>query len=269
MKKLGVVLMLPFFLAACSEKSIEEAMEETTITVGDEQGSFGTNVTRPDWLPKSLALPDELTIQIAAYDTDLGEGMLQGSIPNVPAEDIISSQRAMLEKSGYTVQDAQADGVGATHKNGSYITVQAAPSPMNLITYRMQYFAKHSDDAINAHEKANAYRGNGELKVVLGEETLTLQGSCHVQGRAIQFDSADNSTSLSASAYGATPSVRGTIVIGSDGTMRMFSAMSSGPAGEEPVVKVTATGFTYTGGLVDLLKATTSTGSMTMDCARI
>ncbi len=264
MKRISLVLLSLLFIGACSEKAIDEKLQETTINLGGETGAIGTNVSRPEWLPRRLELPDGLTIQIAAYDESLGEGMVHGVINNEPADTMIAAQKSMLQSAGYTVTDdqgRQGPGLGATHSDGTFVTVGTAVSPANTITYRMEYFAKHSDDAIRAQAKANAYEGKGTLKLVVGDETYEQLGSCRMQGTLAEFNSDDGSTSVSASAAGAVASVSGSIVIAGGEMPKMYSPMSSGPAGQEPEAAVTDSGFTYSGGMIDF-----GVGSMTAGC---
>jgi len=103
------------------------------------------------------------------------------------------------------------------------------------------------------------------------EMTYEQLGSCRMQGTLAEFNSDDGSTSLSASAAGAVASVSGSIVIAGGEVPKMYSPMSSGPAGQEPEAAVTDSGFTYSGGMIDfgVGSMTQAAGTLMMTCERL
>ena len=267
-----LIALLPLvLLLACSEKTVEKQLEETSVKMGDESGAFGTNVSRPKWLPKRIDLPDDLTIQIAAYDKKLGEGMVHGSVEKTSAEPIVAAQKAMLTREDYTVTEkAGREGptLSATHTDGTFIKVSAATPPMGNTVYRLEYHAAHSDDALRAQDKANAYDGRGELVLNLAEEDFTLQGKCRIERTLVTFKSEDGSTELSASSAGTVPNVRGNVNVPGGEVPRILSVI---PGSDEPGPKVelNASGFTYVGSFLDFSVMKEAKGSLMMSCARI
>lgn len=274
MKRFSLIFSSLLLIGACSEKSIEEQLQETSINLGGDTGSIGTNVSRPAWLPRQLELPEELIIQIASYDQALGEGMVHGVIDSAPVSALIKTQKSMLESAGYTVSEdpgRQGPGLGATHDDGTYVAVGTAVSPSNSITYQMTYFAKHSDDAIRAQAKANAYDGKGMLTLVVGDDTHEIEGNCRIHGTLAEFNSDDGTTSISASAAGAVPSFTGNIAITHGEMPKMYTPVPSGSAGQKPVSAVTEGGFSYSGRMTEfgVGSMTETAGTLMMRCERL